>query len=256
MNTFLPKGYESLKTEKSYWKMSQMKEGDNRLRIVIQPIAGWIDWQDKKPVRYQPEKKPAKSFNSEKPAKAFWSCYVWDYAREALFILEITQMSILKALTLLGKDENWGDFTKYDVKINKEGSGKDTRYSLTPLPHKSFGPKIEEALKRSPVRLEALYDGGDPWTDLIELIMDEGTGEVKASESINSPLETLREHLVIDDIDPSYLNAYIEDLKVKKDLPAEKVIESALMPQLLEKFKSTYAKFLVKHRVVEQMVAV
>src|SRR5271163_1004208 len=99
MNTFLPKGHECLRTEKSYWKMSQLKEGDNRMRIVTQPIAGWIDWDDKKPFRYLPEAKPKKPFNAEKPVRPFWTCYVWDYAREALFVLEITQSSILRALT-------------------------------------------------------------------------------------------------------------------------------------------------------------
>ncbi len=51
MSTFLPEGYEISKKEKKYWKLSEMKDGDNRLRIVMKPIVGWLDWNEKKPVR-------------------------------------------------------------------------------------------------------------------------------------------------------------------------------------------------------------
>jgi hypothetical protein len=162
---YLPEGFEELTSNKAYWKMKDMKDGENRLRIVQRPIGGWIDWKDKKPYRYKPTEKPAKSFDPSQPMRAFWSCYVWDYAREALFILEITQNSILKALTQYAKDEEWGDFTKYDIKIIKEGAGKETKYHVSPVPHKPMSEKILKALNESPVNLEALYSGGDPWMD-------------------------------------------------------------------------------------------
>ncbi len=165
-HAFLPDGFESMKMEKPYWRLAQMKEGDNKLRIVTRPIAGWVDWQDNKPLRYRPEERPKSSVDPLKPFKAFWACYVWDYARESLFILEITQGGVLKALSAFGGDADWGDFTKYDIKIKKEGQGKDTKYHVTPMPHKPLSEAIEKALKSSPVRLEALYDGGDPWNDL------------------------------------------------------------------------------------------
>ena len=223
MTNFLPNGYESLKIEKPYWKMSQLKPGDNRMRIMTQPIAGWQDWKDKKPLRYRPENKPAKSVHADKPVKPFWACYVWDYAREALFILEITQTSLIRALTLIGQDEDWGDFTKYDIKINKQGSGETTKYTLTPLPHKPIMSKMEEALKECPVRLEALYEGGDPWTDLVGIEVDEQTGEVPNSSPVGSPLETLREYLVVDDIDSSFLDEYIDSLAEKRNSLARRL---------------------------------
>lgn len=244
MSNFLPKGYESLKSPKSYWKMSEMKEGDNRLRIVKQPIAGWLEWDDKKPVRYQPDQKPKKAIDLDNPPKAFWACYVWDYAREGLFILEITQSSILKALTLFAEDEDWGDFTKYDLKFNKVGSGKDTRYALTPMPHKPLQPKVEDAIKSSPVRLEALYYGGDPWTDL-DASIDEVSGEVLQGECQN-PLETLKESLELDNIPTERLQEYLTELANIKGKSVDEIISSALMTQLLPKFKGTFSKFLAK----------
>ena len=177
---FLPPEFESLKIEKPYWKMSQMKEGENRFRIVMRPIAGWIDWRDGKPLRFRPSNKPSVAVDASKPIKPFWSLYVWDYAREALFILEITQNSIIKTLTALGHDEDWGDFLKYDLKLKKEGTGKETKYIITPMPHKPLSERVLKAISSCPVRLEALYEGGDPWTDLTGTgsCFNEETGEV------------------------------------------------------------------------------
>lgn len=166
MHEFLPDGFEELKTEKAYWRLSQMKEGDNKLRIVSKPIAGWIDWQDNKPLRFRPHDKPKSSVDADKPFKAFWVCHVWDYAREGLYVLEITQSGVLKSLAAFGSDADWGDFTKYDIKIKKEGSGKDSKYHVTPMPHKPLSESILKAIAGHPIRLEALYEGLDPWKDL------------------------------------------------------------------------------------------
>lgn len=164
---FMPEGFEMLKTEKKYWKLSQFKEGDTKFRIVCRPIAGWVDWKENKPLRYRPSEKPQFSVDPEKPMKAFWALYVWDYERKDLFILEVTQGSVIKSLQAYATDSDWGDFTGYDFKVKKEGSGKDTRYNLTALPHKEMAPETVQMLSRSPIRLEALYEGKDPWTDLI-----------------------------------------------------------------------------------------
>lgn len=164
--TFLPEGYELIRTEKKYLKMSQMKEGENRMRVVQRPIAGWIDWHENKPVRYRPDAKPKRPYDPEKPIKAFWNLYVWDYERKDLFILEVSQGSVIKALTAIATDEDWGDMTQFDIKLKKEGSGKETRYSIQPIPHKPMADEIVKALKAAPVRLEALYEGGDPWSDI------------------------------------------------------------------------------------------
>lgn len=166
MNNFMPNGFEELKQEKKYLKLSQLKEGDNKIRIVEQPICGWIDWNENKPFRYRPSEKPKKSFDPAKPMRAFWACHVWDYSREGLYILDMTQNGVIKSLMAFGSDEDWGDFTQYDIKITKQGAGKDTRYQVTPLPHKPLFDYITKEMKESPIRLEALFEGKDPWTDL------------------------------------------------------------------------------------------
>jgi hypothetical protein len=173
---FLPDGDDKPETGKPYWKMSQMKRGDNRFRIVKKPISGWIDWKNMKPLRYRMDEKPAMPVDPKKPIKKFWDVYVWDYEREGLFILEITQIGIINTLKSLGYNEDWGDYTKYDINLKKEGVGEATKYTVTPVPHKPLPEKALKALAASPVRLEALYDSGDPWTDLEGV--DEETGEI------------------------------------------------------------------------------
>ena len=172
MNAFLPEGFEELRSPQSYWKMKELYSGDNRLRILLRPVCGWIDWEEiegkNRPHRFKAEQKPDTSFNVKKPIKPFWTFYVWDYRREGLFILEIIQISILKTLTNLGHSKDWGDFREYDIQIHKSGSGQETKYQVLPCPKKPIEEKIIKALKESPVNLQILFKGGDPWNDFQE----------------------------------------------------------------------------------------
>jgi hypothetical protein len=252
---FLPAGFEKLKNTKSYWKMSEMKEGDNRLRIVSRPIAGWLDWEDNKPRRYTPDNKPAKPYDPEKPVKAFWACHVWDYAREALFVIEITQSSILKGLTNLGADADWGDFTQYDIKINKTGSGKDTRYGLMPVKPGPLSQDIQDAIKASPVRLSALFDGLDPWTDLEA---PEASYEVypEAKDlraAFASPQEELREKLEAQGLDSGYLDTYLQQLGSMKNKTVAEMAKAYVGASVFDRFRVAYEKFLANFDQVKPL---
>jgi hypothetical protein len=145
----------------------KLQQGENRIRIVQAPIAGWIDWDNKTPLRFDPDNKPRSPINPSKPIKGFWALYVWDYAQGDLFILELTQATLITGLEQLGEDSDFGDFSNYDIKIFKEGSDKLTKYKIMGCPPRPMNPEIAQALKSKPARLEALYCGQDPWTDLI-----------------------------------------------------------------------------------------
>lgn len=243
MTSYLPKGDDQLKTAKNYLKLSQLKEGENKIRFVKQPIAGWIDWNEKKPIRSLPENKPKKSFDPTKPFKAFWACYVWDYSNEGLYVLEITQAGVLNDLRTFAKDEDWGDLTGYDVKITKKGSGMETKYSLTPLPHKPMPLPATQALKDAPVRLEALYEGGDPWNDL-EGVSTE-TGEVqKVVPIVEDDKVRLMQELEKDKISLKFLDDYITKLSILRELPKEEICKKALLTNVLPSFKRLYAEFV------------
>lgn len=195
--SYLPLGYEELQTSNNYISLSKLPEGEHRFRIVQRPIAGWVDWKEKKPYRYRPNARPSSSFDPEKPMKPFWACYVWDYSRDGLFMVEVTQSSILKALTQYAKDEEWGDFTTYDIKIIKEGSGMETKYHVSPVPHKPMRDDILKALKATPINLEALYDGKDPWECVGTAVKKEITvSEAKYLDELIGTDEGLRENII------------------------------------------------------------
>jgi hypothetical protein len=229
-NNSLPIGFEKLRTEKPYVNLSKLAEGVHKFRIVQRPIAGWIDWKDKKPYRYRPDSKPATSFDPLHPMKAFWALHVWDYAKEGLYIMEITQSTIRKSLETYAMNEEWGDLTSYDIKIEKEGSGKDTNYTVIPVPPKPMNKKIQEAVISTKIRLEALYEGKDPWTDLIDtetgeihvnrLSADQESQLASLSSQINDEkyLQSLANFLNVDqvtDIEPAHFDRAIRSLEKK-----------------------------------------
>lgn len=186
----LPEDFETVTTKKPYINLGKLPEGEYKFRLVAKPIAGWLDWKDKKPVRFRPKNKPSAPVDPTKPIKPFWALYVWDYKQQGLFIMEVTQNSIRCALEDLAKSEDWGDLTLFDFKIKKTGSGIETNYSVIPVPHKPLDQAIKDCLATSPVRLEALYEGKDPWTDLTpsETPISDFKG---ISESQSAQLDTL-----------------------------------------------------------------
>ena len=235
----MPKGYDKLIPSTNYIKLPKLSEGEHRFRIVQPPIAGWLDWKDKKPLQFPVDKKPLHSVDPEKPIKAFWALYVWDYASEDLYIMEITQSSLLKTLRTIGEDEEWGDFANYDIKITKKGSGKDTKYTLNPVPHKPLGAHIKDALKENPVNLSALYHGGDPWKDL------QVHKEPESTSSASSLFDRLETELQLDGIDTDRLRKFIKYLADKSSSTEDEVCASALMEEHIERFKKKYLESLL-----------
>lgn len=205
-NEFLPEDVEHTKKERPYLKF---QEGDTKIRIVSRPIAGWIDWIDKKPLRFRPKNKPASSQDPTKEVKAFWAMVVWNYANEKVMLLEVTQGSILKALTNLGADPDWGNFTNYDIKVTKKGSGLKTEYSVMPLAPKPLSEAAMKAIALEPINLEALYEGKDPW--------EKSSGAPSKVEAIPSALSVAQlEHLQeLFDHDQDGGKKILEHLKVK-----------------------------------------
>jgi len=158
---FLPENYQAPKPTSFYMKL---QEGENRIRILSKPIVGWLDWKDKKPVRYRMEKKPAQPFNKDLPLKHFWAFIVFNYAAEEIQVLEITQATIRKTIESLCNDKDWGVPFNYDIKIVKTGEGKDTEYAVNPVPHKPVDPYIVKCFKDRPCALDALFHGADPFS--------------------------------------------------------------------------------------------
>ena len=171
----------------SYMKFVQ---GENKLRIVggsdtdppgfIQGMLGWTTDDDnkRKPHRWKIGEDVPKVTFSDKP-KEFFTFVVWNYAEEALQIMELTQAGLKEKILELAKDEDWGDPRKYDISIIRNGEGIETSYVLTPKPHKKRSDEINEAVASMKVNLNALYEGGDPF--------EEQSGEGGDSEPTKDP---------------------------------------------------------------------
>lgn len=160
--TFLPPDYQAPKSSNNYMKL---QDGENKIRILSQPIFGWEDWVENKPVRYRFNQKPAKSNDPKKPIRHFWCFIVWNYQEERIQILNITQATIRSNIETLCKDADWGDPYFYDIKIIRKGEGTDTEYMVNPLPHRPATPRMIEAFKESPCHLDALFDNADPFSN-------------------------------------------------------------------------------------------
>jgi len=162
-NDFLPTDYTAPKPSGHYMKLA---DGENRFRILSKPIIGWLDWQDKKPLRFRMDAKP-NPVDPKKAVRHFWAFIVWNVNEKKMQILEITQSTIQSAIQALSKDEDWGSPFGYDIKIKRSGTDLETKYAVSPVPHSKLSDEAKEATKdMDKVNLEALYEGGDPFESM------------------------------------------------------------------------------------------
>ena len=159
--SFLPKNYQAPKTSGFYMKL---QDGENKIRILSQPVIGWEDWIEKKPVRFKMDEKPKQPFDAKSPVRHFWAFIVWNYAEEQIQVLHVTQATIRSSIEALCKDEDWGDPFFYDIKIIRKGEELKTEYMVNPLPHKSLSENIKAAFEARPCNLEAMFDNADPFS--------------------------------------------------------------------------------------------
>jgi len=156
---FLPDNYETPQTGGAYMKL---QNGENKFRILSQPIIGWLDWKDKKPFRFGFKNKPKEPMG-EQAIKHFWAMIVFDYSDQSIKILEITQSTIQKAIETLAKDSDWGSPAYYDLKVTKKGQEKLTEYSVTPSPKKDLPKEVKDLALAKRINLEMLFKNADPF---------------------------------------------------------------------------------------------
>jgi hypothetical protein len=206
---FLPDDYTSPSSSNYYMKFV---DGENKIRILSQPILGWEDWVEKKPVRFRFNNKPMKSHDPIKPVRHFWAFIVWNYNEEQIQILEITQATIKKQLEALTKDADWGAPYFYDIKIMKSGEGLKTEYTVNPLPHKPLNDYIKKMFEEKPCFLDALFDNADPfapeWRDYTPGIFERKDSVVVEKVEEKKPIITTEQGLellvIFEKCDPVY----------------------------------------------------
>ena len=117
----------------------KLENGDNRIRIVSAPArinAHWektVDGKNKKVVC--PDHDCPLCEKGER-ATARYQIQVIDRADpDKIKVLDCGKQ-VMNAISVFTADPDYGDPTEYDIKIKKEGSGRDTHYSAVAVPRK------------------------------------------------------------------------------------------------------------------------
>lgn len=179
-DAFLPDDYEAPKSGGGY---TELKTGDNRLRVLSNPFMMWTSWTDGKPSRIKyvkdpatgKDNKPAKGTGQKDSVKHSWGLIVWNYDTEKIEVFELDKQEIIGGLTAYSKNPKWGHPKKYDIVINKKGSGLDTEYKLVVEPHSEPSQTIIDAYIANPV-------------DLSQLLIENGNPFISAAAVSNAPV--------------------------------------------------------------------
>lgn len=148
--TFLPEDYELPSSNGDYMKLEQ---GENKFRILSDSVIGYEVWykkEDSRAVeRFRTDfLKEAKAFANqvgEKKISHFWAFRVWNYNEKKIQIYTVTQKTIQESILASYYEEAFGDPKGYDIKINREGEGKNTKYQVQSLPPSPISEDIEKA---------------------------------------------------------------------------------------------------------------
>ncbi|WKN44904.1 hypothetical protein [Tunicatimonas pelagia] len=177
---FFEQGHEIPDKRNQYMKF---ESGKNRIRFVGNPISGFVFFgkieredgtETVKPYRRRESEgefsleeminrdaRTNKDGELEKQ-KYFVAGLVYNYQKERLQVLEITQKSILKALKSYVDSEEYGHPSGYDLTIEKKGDGLNTDYSVIASPPKSLSAEIETLVGETSCDLPKIYDGEYP----------------------------------------------------------------------------------------------
>ena len=178
--SFLPPDYEAPAEGGKYYKITK---GENRFRILGGAIVGNEYWTEidgkRKPIRKRIGERISLDEIEDGDAssiKHFWAFPVWDSADATVKIFEVTQKSIRQAIQKYVDDEEWGDPTKYDFSITREGEGLETRYTVITKPAKELTKEQVSAWKEVMDKgfdLDELFRSGDPFNPTTAPASDE-----------------------------------------------------------------------------------
>ncbi len=79
-----------------------------------------------------------------------------------------------------------------------------------------------------------------------EITIQPHLSKKEPSMESQNPLNSLEEHLKSDGVDVAALQQYLNELAAKKGENPDIIIKSALIPELLPKFKTSYQRFLAR----------
>ena len=164
--SFLPSNY----VAPASGGFTKLEIGDNTYRIVTNPVFMWVAWDNKVVTRYPyflngaPSPKPVVAAGEGNSVNFTWAVGAYNYKTKNVEVLEISQKGLQQALEGYAKQQAWGHPSRYDIIINKSGTGLETKYSLRVNPPLPVTPEVSVAITETPIDLnQLLVNGGNPF---------------------------------------------------------------------------------------------
>lgn len=169
-SSFLPVDYKVPTASGDYIKLPKGAP-TKKMRILTAPVLGYEYFNTQnKPVRSitMPASIPAdlginKSTGQPNAINHFWAMVVWDYDDKKIAIWSITQKTIQTAIMNLFLDEDWGDARDFDIKVTRTDANDKVTYAVIPGNKKPITIDIHEVWENTPVNLQALFTGQNPF---------------------------------------------------------------------------------------------
>lgn len=161
----------------------RFESGKNRIRFIGNPISGFVFFGKLKRDDGTETVKPYRHRESEgefsleeminrdvrmnkdgeiEGQKYFVMGLVYNYQKEKLQVLEVTQKSILKALKSYVDSEEYGHPSGYDLTVEKSGEGLNTEYNVIVSPPKPLALEVEELVGETSCDLQKVFTGEYP----------------------------------------------------------------------------------------------
>lgn len=161
-----------------------------KLRIITEPVFGtefWVSAEEGDKPKRVPigTTVPVGEVILDKygnPNMGQWmGVAVYNYDEKSVQIWNVKQKSIIRGLKKLATDEDWGDWRKYDITVERAEDGRS--YSVTPARKDSLSSEEKEMIKniKEKIKLEHLFIskdhpfGGDPFEEAVQTEVEEQT---------------------------------------------------------------------------------
>jgi hypothetical protein len=173
--SYFPKEY-SIPKSSDNSRYTKFEEGKTRFRVLSNPLLGFEYWnEDKKPVRslnkFESIPEDAKLDAEGKfKQRHFWAMKVYNYNTSQVEVLEITQKTIQTTILAYAENEDYGDPRTYDITVTRQGEKMETNYSVIASPPKEAIKQVTDADLETPVNLQALLTGDNPFDTVVEEI--------------------------------------------------------------------------------------
>ncbi len=167
--SFLPDGEIIPAGVSNYMKLT---DPENKFRVLDSAITGFELWVNGKPVRMkkneftisQLDNADINKFTGKKKIpQYFWAFPVFDYKTDKIEILEVTQVSVMRGIEDYLNDPDYGDPKEYDLIVVRDDESDPVKYRVKAKPPKILDEGIKQLYKDTPINLNALYKGENPF---------------------------------------------------------------------------------------------